>query len=1206
MSSTVSQTCLEANLACLGALNADVADLIRRTPVPKGLIFEPTKQDRLTAALDGAYLASRHRPWDEAERLAAGVDILNHAVFVVFGFGVGHHVEALARRLDKTGVILVFEPDAGLLRAVFERIDCTDWLNATPLVFINDPDDRAALGRKLHGAEGIIAQGVALIEHPASRSRIGDAARAFSRTVADTVTTAKTTLVTTLIRSVDTCRNLLLNADHYAAGDGVAELKDAAKNKLAVVVSAGPSLSENLHLLADPDVRAKCVVIAVQTVLKPMLAAGVKPDYVTALDFHEISRRFYEGLTEADVEGVTLVIDPKVHPVVAEAFPGPVRCCRDAFMDDVLGPMKRDMGDLPPGSTVAHLALYLADHMGCNPIALIGQDLGFTDNLYYAPGAAIHEDVWAPELNPFNSLAMMEWQRIARNRRHLHKTRDIHGRSIYTDAQMLTYLQQFERNFAECEERGVTIIDATEGGVAKQHTTAETLRETLERHARAPIGDLPRPSAAMDPNRLAQGAERMRAVMDDIETLRDISVKTIAAIKRMIADRNDRTKFKKHYRTVDRLRAQVGDRLDVLELLNHVNQLGVFKRMKADRRLHLASELTPDERQTAQLDRDLVNVTWIRDAAEEFLAQLDSARRTMLGETVSPRPRFFDPQSEIEGEDGEAAEVAPERIAALVPVDSARTEMLAETIEGRSILQATLERLGTSEHLEFIILVVPEGVEVDPLFDSDRIGPPVIVERSDPSAFNPEHDAVAAARAFAPSCWRGAIGGLSIYDEVLRPKPMHAAMVKHQCTAALIVGPDWPLLNMSAEDGCDAVIARRLECPSKHNLVFSQAPPGLGGCVVATSLMAELTVRTRKSSIGGLLVYQPHQPQADPIANEPCIQVDRDVRASLIRATADSPQRIELVRKTLQKLQDGSEGAQKTVRAFEAVQRNIEVPPLQHVILELTTERRANGAFTRAPHPTPNRGTAPVESINRIIDQLAEREPMPVVTIAGSGDPLLHPHFDDVIARCTERGLTVHVRTELSAEPSVIDRLIATPPAVVSVDLNADRAATYEAMMGHGGFRAVLDNLFRLMESRTLLAGPDVASGFTAPWIVPRLQRCVETHEDIDSFFDRWTHTLSAAVIDAPPPYEPTNDFTPDALRPAVTPPVVAHRELLQRMVIRCDGSVPISELDIAGEDVLAGAFDSPVDELWRELTDTRTQRMEQLEPNDPALRLAF
>ena len=40
--------------------------------------------------------------------------------------------------------------------------------------------------------------------------------------------------------------------------------------------------------------------------------------------------------------------------------------------------MQLDKARLPSGATVAHLAYYLAEHLGCDPIIFVGQDLGFS------------------------------------------------------------------------------------------------------------------------------------------------------------------------------------------------------------------------------------------------------------------------------------------------------------------------------------------------------------------------------------------------------------------------------------------------------------------------------------------------------------------------------------------------------------------------------------------------------------------------------------------------------------------------------------------------------------------------------------------------------------------------------------------------------------------------------------------------------------
>ncbi|MCA9285623.1 MAG: DUF115 domain-containing protein, partial [Phycisphaerales bacterium] len=614
---------LDANLACLGELNADVEAAVRAA-APALLEWSETPAGEPTAMLGGRSLCSRHHPLEEADRIVGNIDLVEHAVVAVMGLGLGYHVRRLAERLGKAGVVIVFEPDVALIRAVFERIDLTPWLRQSLVVWVVDPDDRAALARKLHNTEAIIAQGLHVLEHPASRERLGDRGVRFGRLLGELVSNAKTTLLTTLVRSVDTVRNLLSNLDHYAAGAGIADLAGTAEGRLGIVVSAGPSLQRNMHLLAAPGVRDRCVIVATQTTLRPLLAAGVRPHFVTALDYHEISRRFYEGLDADDVADTTLVADPKANPVILDAFPGTVRCCASGFLDRVLGPLARPMGELPAGATVAHLAYALARFLGCDPVALIGQDLGFTDGLYYARGTAI-DDVWAPELNPFNTIEMMEWQRIVRHKLLLKKVVDVHGRSVYTDQQMLAYLQQFERIFAADQAKGLAVIDASEGGVAKAHTTVRPLADVLETHARKPLPSMPTASRKLDPRRLEQAARRVGAVATEVRTLRESAEKAASLIGRMIEDQRNARRMDAHFEKLDALRKRVEERMEAFELLNQLNQLGAFKRFKADRRLHML-ELEGGQdavaHQRAQLERDLVNVQWMADGGREFEAQL--------------------------------------------------------------------------------------------------------------------------------------------------------------------------------------------------------------------------------------------------------------------------------------------------------------------------------------------------------------------------------------------------------------------------------------------------------------------------------------------------------------------------------------------------------------------------------------------------------
>lgn len=1201
---------LERNLACLGERQADLARRLREVSGAQ-VTFEPTPEGLETALYQGRWLASRHRPRSEAERIAGAVDIVEHALFVVGGFGLGYHVAALARRVDRTGVIIVYEPDLELLRSVLERVDHADWLRDALVVFLTDCSDRASLPRRLAGAESIVAQGVTFLEHPADRARLQADLPSVALLVRDFVAATKTTLLTTLVRAADTTRNLLGNLDRYALGPGIVPLQGAASGLPAVIVSAGPSLQRNMHVLATPGVRDRCVVIAVQTTLKPLLEAGVRPHYVTALDYHEISRRFYEGLTPRDVDGVTLIVDPKAHPSIPDAFPGDIRCVANGFLDRVLGPTARDMGGLPAGATVAHLSFYLARHLGCSPIAFIGQDLGFTDGLYYARGTAI-DDVWAPELNPFNTMEMMEWSRIARHRLHLQRLPDHEGKTILSDAQMVTYLQQFERDFAEAREQNIRVIDASEGGVRKQHTEVMSLRAFLDTCASTPLPPLPRPGDSERRPAMAV-LERLADVRRQVGRIARISGETESLLREMLEHQRDALRVNRLFKRLDERRREVECIFEAFELVNHVNQMAVFRRMKRDRRIHLAREADDLTRQRLQLERDLDNVVWTRDAANELASMLDQAIETVRARPgyhrraaqpdadVPPRP----PSVRLDSID-ESRCAAPSRVAAMIAVDEGHpgpgtTGSSGTSTHVRTDLQCTLERVCRARRIDAVVLIAPVSVDVESLVDRGRLARPVIVERCSGSPFEPGRAAITAARRWSRSCWRGGIGGMSAWDEALAPRAMHEAMIRHGFDAAIIVGANWRLVTVEGEGGIDSLIARHLEQPAQHNLVFSQMPPGMGACLVSASLMGELALRNRLATIGALLVYQPRAPQGDPIARDANVQADHRVRGALVHALADTASERSIIQSLPERLVDHGTAVEIVAALEDACRTNN--PVLEHAIVEITTARHARGRFAILRGFDGAVRHMPLKQIAQLFEQLADAG-VSTVTLDGRGDPLLHPNFGEVIEHARQVGIAgIHVRTALRCDAHETDRLLAPPIEVVSVDLHADRAATYRAMMDDDGFRDVLANIERLLSRRRRLTDHPGNAALALPWVVPRMLRCRITFEDIESFFDRWVNALGCAVIEGPPAVLlPTGERTASLLLPwedaplasAAPPARVVRRELLRRLLIRVDGAAPISEVPGADSPLAGNVFDQPLSEVWRMLVERRRAWFDQ------------
>jgi hypothetical protein len=128
------------------------------------------------------------------------------------------------------------------------------------------------------------------------------------------------------------------------------------------------------------------------------------------------------------------------------------------------------------------------------------------------------------------------------------------------------------------------------------------------------------------------------------------------------------------------------------------------------------------------------------------------------------------------------------------------------------------------------------------------------------------------------------------------------------------------------------------------------------------------------------------------------------------------------------------------------------------------------------------------------------------------------------------------------------------------------------------------------------------------PWIVPRLQRRHESIEDIDGFFDRWQHLLGTSVIEGAPPRDEGDPTIPGDARPALAsaraPSAATWREMLRRMLVLSDGTVPLSELDLRGERIFGHVDRTPLLALWRDLVMRRKQIRRDGGESHPDLRI--
>jgi uncharacterized Fe-S cluster-containing radical SAM superfamily enzyme len=181
------------------------------------------------------------------------------------------------------------------------------------------------------------------------------------------------------------------------------------------------------------------------------------------------------------------------------------------------------------------------------------------------------------------------------------------------------------------------------------------------------------------------------------------------------------------------------------------------------------------------------------------------------------------------------------------------------------------------------------------------------------------------------------------------------------------------------------------------------------------------------------------------------------------------------------------------------------------------------------------------------------------LTLAGVGDPLLHPQLIEIIAAAKAAGIrAIHVETDLLPEDAdVIDALAASDIDIVSFHLPAAHTVTYTRLMGANRMGEVLENV-----KRFLLARAARKSG--VPILVPTFVKCEANLGEMEAWYDQWIRAVGAAVITGPSDFGGRiENLSLSSMNAGRRKPC---RRLTSRMTILSDGTIASCEEDVLGE----------------------------------------
>ena len=346
-------------------------------------IRDPTPVDG--ARLDRALPSSGHAADDPIAAVwewlqAALTDAPVPRVLAVIGFGDGALLDTLDRHAPQTRV-LALEPDPVSAGKFLARPKRDGWHGTGRLLYLAGPDYVGADEAWRIFPTGVIDPPVLTFRaSPTSAGADLEAARVLEKILFG-------------VRANDVARrrfapryliNSLRNVPAMMAGADVRVLSGACTGVPAVIAAAGPSLDavvDDLGRFAD-----RALLIAADTALRPLLAAGVSPQLVVGLDPSATNARHLLSLPEC--RDTWLVSESALDRQAAAAFEGRTFWFRAANHHPWpwFNEFGLDIGRLDVWGSVLTGAFELACLAGCDPIVIVGADLSYTGGRPYARG----------------------------------------------------------------------------------------------------------------------------------------------------------------------------------------------------------------------------------------------------------------------------------------------------------------------------------------------------------------------------------------------------------------------------------------------------------------------------------------------------------------------------------------------------------------------------------------------------------------------------------------------------------------------------------------------------------------------------------------------------------------------------------------------------------------------------------------------------
>ena len=232
-----------------------------------------------------------------------------------------------------------------------------------------------------------------------------------------------------------------------------------------VIASGGPSLSKQIPLLKK--YRSKCILIASGSTINSLLEEEICPDYIISVDGGEANFNHFKSIAVNTLRDAKLIFAFSSNYKIQQNFKNTMYAFLlnddEKFQNYLYKEFDLIFPRLVGGTSVANFALSCAINMTEAPIAIIGQDLAYTNNYSHAKGNK-------------NCEKMDEGLLI---KKQAFKETGYYGQKVWTDSLFVAMREEFEKLYVVYEDEK-EIYNCTEGGLKIERIPQKSFKDFCE------------------------------------------------------------------------------------------------------------------------------------------------------------------------------------------------------------------------------------------------------------------------------------------------------------------------------------------------------------------------------------------------------------------------------------------------------------------------------------------------------------------------------------------------------------------------------------------------------------------------------------------------------------------------------------------------------------------------------------------------------